>query len=66
MLSLKSGDRQFILAGLPRSIGTGQRGRPMLASGEIAERVIGRAAELSKMYGVTVRNENGTGVVALG
>jgi poly-gamma-glutamate synthesis protein (capsule biosynthesis protein) len=44
----------------------GQRGRPMLASGEIAGRVIGRVAELSKMYGVTVRNENGTGLVALG
>ena len=43
-----------------------QRGRPMLASGEIAERVIARVAELSKIYGVTVRNENGMGIISLG
>ena len=43
-----------------------QRGRPVLASGEIAERVIGRVAALSKMYGVTVHNDNGTGVIRLG
>jgi poly-gamma-glutamate synthesis protein (capsule biosynthesis protein) len=43
----------------------GQRGRPMLASGEIAERVIRRVVELSQMYNVTVRNDNGVGVIAL-
>jgi poly-gamma-glutamate synthesis protein (capsule biosynthesis protein) len=43
----------------------GQRGRPMLATGEIAERVIGRVAELSQMYNVTVRNDNGVGVISL-
>lgn len=43
----------------------GQRGRPMLASGEIADRVIGRVAELSRMYGVTVSNDNGVGVITI-
>lgn len=43
-----------------------QRGRPVLASGEIADRVIQRVAELSEIYGVTVRNENGVGVITLG
>ncbi len=43
----------------------GQRGRPMLATGAIADRVIARVADLSKMYGVEVRNENGIGVIAI-
>ena len=43
----------------------GQRGRPMLATGAIADRVIDRVAELSRMYGVEVRNENGVGVIAI-
>jgi poly-gamma-glutamate synthesis protein (capsule biosynthesis protein) len=43
----------------------GQRGRPMLASGAIADRVIDRVAELSRIYGVTVRNDNGVGVIRI-
>ena len=43
----------------------GQRGRPMLTTGVIADRVIGRVAELSRMYGVDVRNQNGIGVIAI-
>jgi len=43
----------------------GQRGRPMLATGAIADRVIGRVAELSRMYGVAVRNDKGVGVIAI-
>jgi poly-gamma-glutamate synthesis protein (capsule biosynthesis protein) len=42
-----------------------QRGRPMIAKGAIAGRVIDRVAELSRMYGVEVRNENGVGVIKL-
>lgn len=42
-----------------------QRGRPMMAKGEIAGRVIDRVADLSKMYGVTVKNQNGIGVIKL-
>jgi poly-gamma-glutamate capsule biosynthesis protein CapA/YwtB (metallophosphatase superfamily) len=43
----------------------GQRGRPMLATGAIADRVIARVAELSKTYGVEVRNDKGVGVIAV-
>jgi len=46
--------------GLPRS----QRGRPLLASGEAAERVIGRVAELSRRYGTHVSYRDGVGVIA--
>ncbi len=42
-----------------------QRGRPMLATGAIASRVIDRVAELSRIYGVEVRNENEIGVIAI-
>ncbi|HXV47841.1 MAG TPA: CapA family protein [Candidatus Binatia bacterium] len=42
-----------------------QRGRPVLAEGKVAERVIGRVARLSKRYGTEiVKNEYG-GVIAL-
>lgn len=42
-----------------------QRGRPVLAEGEVAERVIDRVARLSKRYGTEiVKNEYG-GVIAL-
>lgn len=42
-----------------------QRGRPVLAEGEVAERVIDRVARLSKRYGTEiVKNECG-GVIAL-
>ena len=43
----------------------GQRGRPMLATGAIASRVIDRVAELSRIYGVEVRNDNGIGVIKI-
>jgi poly-gamma-glutamate synthesis protein (capsule biosynthesis protein) len=46
--------------GLPRS----QRGRPLLAAGEAAERVIGRVAELSRRYGTHVAYRDGVGVIA--
>ena len=42
-----------------------QRGRPMLATGATAKRVIDRVADLSRMYGVEVRNDDGTGVIAI-
>jgi len=42
-----------------------QRGRPMLANGEVASRVIERVARLSKRYGTKVVNRNGRGVVSL-
>jgi poly-gamma-glutamate capsule biosynthesis protein CapA/YwtB (metallophosphatase superfamily) len=45
---------------LPRS----QRGRPLLATGEAAERVIGRVAELSRRYGTHVAYRDGVGVIA--
>ena len=44
----------------------GQRGRPMVATGQIANRVIGRVADLSRMYGVEVRNDKGVGVITIG
>jgi poly-gamma-glutamate capsule biosynthesis protein CapA/YwtB (metallophosphatase superfamily) len=44
----------------------GQRGRPMLATGEIANRVIDRVADLSRTYGVEVRNDKGIGVITIG
>lgn len=40
-----------------------QRGRPVMARGAAAGRVIDRVAELSKMYGTTVKNESGVGVI---
>jgi poly-gamma-glutamate capsule biosynthesis protein CapA/YwtB (metallophosphatase superfamily) len=43
----------------------GQRGRPMLTTGAIADRVIARVADLSQMYGVKVRNEKGVGVITI-
>lgn len=53
----------------PTDLGFGrsraQRGRPMLASGAMAERVISRVAEMSRQYGVEVVNRNGVGVIAL-
>ena len=41
----------------------GQRGRPVLANGEVADEVIARIARFSKPYGVTVKNVNGVGVI---
>jgi poly-gamma-glutamate synthesis protein (capsule biosynthesis protein) len=41
----------------------GQRGRPVLAGPEIAERVIKRIDKLSRAYGVSVQIKDGTGIV---
>ena len=46
--------------GLPRA----QRGRPLLACPETAERVIGRVAALSRRYGTHVAYRDGVGVIA--
>ncbi|MDX1486078.1 MAG: CapA family protein [Alphaproteobacteria bacterium] len=40
-----------------------QRGRPVLASGAVAKRILGRMARLSKTYGTTMRVERNTGVI---
>jgi poly-gamma-glutamate synthesis protein (capsule biosynthesis protein) len=42
-----------------------QRGRPMLARGELADKIIGIMAELSEPYGTEVLNRDGVGVVSL-
>ncbi len=43
--------------------GRAQRGRPMLATGEVAREVIRRAQQLSAPYGTKIVEENGTGVI---
>jgi poly-gamma-glutamate synthesis protein (capsule biosynthesis protein) len=40
-----------------------QRGRPLLAQGAVAAKIIERVNSLSKPYGVTVKNENGIGII---
>jgi poly-gamma-glutamate synthesis protein (capsule biosynthesis protein) len=42
-----------------------QRGRPVLAEGEVAERVLERVARLSNRYGTEVTVRNGVGIVEL-
>jgi poly-gamma-glutamate synthesis protein (capsule biosynthesis protein) len=42
-----------------------QRGRPVLAEGEMAERIITRVARLSQPYGTAVETRNGVGVVKI-
>lgn len=42
-----------------------QRGRPLLAEGEVAQRVIDRVTRLSRNYGTLVSNRNGVGVIEL-
>jgi len=42
-----------------------QRGRPVLAEGEVANRVIERVDRLSKRYGTKVVNRAGVGVIEL-
>jgi poly-gamma-glutamate synthesis protein (capsule biosynthesis protein) len=42
-----------------------QRGRPLLAEGEVANRVIERVARLSQRYGTKVLNRDGVGVIEL-
>jgi poly-gamma-glutamate synthesis protein (capsule biosynthesis protein) len=41
----------------------GQRGRPVLADGEMAAKVIARVDRLSRPYGVTAANRDGVGIV---
>lgn len=45
--------------GRPRA----QRGRPVLASGAIAEKILGRIAELSKPFGTVVKRSGDIGTV---
>jgi poly-gamma-glutamate synthesis protein (capsule biosynthesis protein) len=42
-----------------------QRGRPVLAAPEMAERIIGRVARLSAAYGTKVESRGGVGVVVV-
>jgi poly-gamma-glutamate capsule biosynthesis protein CapA/YwtB (metallophosphatase superfamily) len=42
-----------------------QRGRPVLAEGEVADRVIERVARLSRRYGTMISNRDGVGLVEL-
>jgi len=41
----------------------GQRGRPVLATGELAATIIERVERLSRPYGVSVQNRDGVGIV---
>ena len=41
----------------------GQRGRPVLANGELGAKIIERIDRLSRPYGVSLQNRDGTGVV---
>jgi poly-gamma-glutamate synthesis protein (capsule biosynthesis protein) len=54
----------------PITLGFGQprtvRGRPLLADGELAKKIVGDLIERSKAYGTTVAFENGVGRVVLG
>ncbi len=47
--------------GRPRS----QRGRPLLAEGEVSQEILERFQRLSVPFGTTIKIENGTGVVEL-
>jgi poly-gamma-glutamate synthesis protein (capsule biosynthesis protein) len=47
--------------GKPRTV----RGRPMLAEGQLAEKIIAKVAELSKPFGTEIRYEDGVGIVLL-
>jgi poly-gamma-glutamate capsule biosynthesis protein CapA/YwtB (metallophosphatase superfamily) len=42
-----------------------QRGRPLLAEGEVAHRVIERVTRLSRRYGTKVSNSDGVGVIEI-
>lgn len=42
-----------------------QRGRPVLADGEVADRVLDRVARLSARYGTKVEKRGGAGVISL-
>ncbi len=51
----------------PLELGAGQprarRGRPLMAEGEVAERIIGRIASLSAKYGTGVEYRDGIGLI---
>jgi poly-gamma-glutamate capsule biosynthesis protein CapA/YwtB (metallophosphatase superfamily) len=47
--------------GLPAA----QRGRPVLATGETAEKILARMARLSKAFGTDIKVSNGSGLIAL-
>jgi poly-gamma-glutamate synthesis protein (capsule biosynthesis protein) len=42
-----------------------QRGRPVLAQGALAAKIIERVDRLSKPYGATVKNRDGIGILSL-
>ena len=42
-----------------------QRGRPMLAEGEVAKRVIDRVTTLSQRYGTKLESRAGIGIIDL-
>jgi len=42
-----------------------QRGRPLLAEGEVAHRVLGRVAALSQKYGIKISNRDSFGVIEI-
>ena len=42
-----------------------QRGRPLLAEGEVANRVIERVTRLSRRYGTKISNRDGVGIIEL-
>jgi len=42
-----------------------QRGRPLLAEGEVANRVVERVTRLSRRYGTKIINRDGVGVIEL-
>jgi poly-gamma-glutamate synthesis protein (capsule biosynthesis protein) len=42
-----------------------QRGRPLLAEGEAANRVIERVTRLSRRYGTRISNRDGVGIIEL-
>jgi hypothetical protein len=42
-----------------------QRGRPLLADGEVANRVIERVTRLSRRYGTKISNRDGVGVIEI-
>ncbi len=54
----------------PITLGYGEpatvRGRPMLATGELAEKIIGDLQRLSKPFGTEISFQDGIGVVSLG
>jgi poly-gamma-glutamate capsule biosynthesis protein CapA/YwtB (metallophosphatase superfamily) len=62
-----AGDELTEIRLYPLELGYGkarsQRGRPLLAEGETAERILTRLATLSKKYGTHIQLQNGIGVI---